>query len=94
MNGCKELGQKNRAKMADYMLSLEENVKYVSLKTEHFRKNPILKKTLRMEENENPDEPEAEETDKENTVVQNPVKKLAKEIEKLEKENEQMKKTI
>ena len=90
--GCKELGQKNRAKMSDYMLLLEENVKYISLKTEHFRKNPILKKTFRVNETESPEESDAEEVSLDETVVQNPVMKMAKKIEKLGKENDEMKK--
>ena len=88
--GCKELGLKFRAKMSDYILLLEENVNYVSLKSEYIRKNPNLKKNLKIREHDNGDEDE--DTTEDETIVQKPVEKMAKQIERLEQENESNKK--
>ena len=91
--GCQELKVKQRARMADYMLLLEQRVRYVSLKTTYCRKSPAVGNTFRIREKDGPeDDDKNDDAHDEETIVQNPIQKMSKEIEKLEKENENIKK--
>ena len=85
-DACKEIGEKPRAKMTEYMLQLEKNTGYISMKTAYNRKNPTHMPRETMEERDVVDE----NSGTKETVVCNPVVKMSETIEKLEKENEKV----
>ena len=84
-NACKEIGEKPRAKMMDYMLQLEKHTGYVSMKTAYSRKNPTFRPREPTEEGD-----PFEENSESEIVVCNPIVKMSETIEKLEKEKEKV----
>ena len=85
-NACKEIGEKPRAKMMEYMLKLERNTGYVSMKIAYSRKHP----TFRPREPTEEGDVFEENSESEETVVCNPIVKMSETIEKLEKEKEKV----
>ena len=85
-DACKEIGEKPRAKMMDYMLKLEKSTGYISMKTSYIRKNP----TFRPREVTEEGDVFEESSESEEIVVCNPIVKMSETIEKLEKEKEKV----